>query len=107
PAAQHELVDAFEVRPRPHRRAVDGELLPPDAVQCRGWVRAARRAADRDPTAGTCRLEAALPRRLADRLDDYVRAAPVRRGLDGLDDVLGRVIDLHVRIGPRKLLIAR
>src|SRR5207248_11481480 len=29
PAAAHELVGALEVRLRPHRRAVDGELLPP------------------------------------------------------------------------------
>ena len=39
-------------------------------------VRAGRRAADGDAAALACRLEDALPRRLADVLDDDVRAGP-------------------------------
>src|SRR5207244_11060309 len=32
PAARDQLVDGLEVLPRPHRRAVHRELLPPDPV---------------------------------------------------------------------------
>ena len=60
---------------RAHRRAVDRQLLPPDAVQVRRRVRPARRAADDDPAAGPRGVRATLPGRLADGLDDDVRAA--------------------------------
>jgi len=46
-------VDDVEIElTSPHRRAVDRQLLPPDAVERRGRVRAGRRAADDDATAG-------------------------------------------------------
>src|SRR5438105_887173 len=41
-----QVVDALEVGGRPHRRAEDRELLPPDPVERRGRVRAGRCAAD-------------------------------------------------------------
>ena len=50
-AARDEVVDGPEVLLRPHRRADDGELLPPDAVEVGRRVRAARGAADGDAPA--------------------------------------------------------
>ena len=83
--ARDQLVGALEVGARAHRRAEHVELLPPDAVERRRRVRAARRAADDDPPAGPRGLQRALPRRLADVLDDDVGAAAARRLLDRRD----------------------
>src|ERR671930_1332429 len=45
-AARDELVSALEILFRAHRRAVDRQLFPPEAVERRRRVRPARRAAD-------------------------------------------------------------
>src|SRR5436853_4084700 len=45
-AGRDEVVNGLEVLARSHRRSVDGQLLPPEAVQVRRWIRARRRAAD-------------------------------------------------------------
>ncbi len=61
-----ELVGALEVRLRAHRRAEDRQLLPPDAVERRGRVRPARRAADAIRPSGARDVErcaATSPRR--------------------------------------------
>src|SRR5207244_2733411 len=83
-AARDQLVRAGEVLGRSHRRAEDRELLPPHAVQLRRRVRARRRAADRYATLVRGEVEGLLPRRLADVLDDNVRAVAARRLLHRL-----------------------
>ena len=74
PGRGDEVVGAEKVLARPHRGAVDDELLPPEAVQRRRRVRAARGAADDDAPGRPHRRERARPGRLADGLDDDVGA---------------------------------
>ena len=92
-AARDELVDGLEVLLRPHRGAEDRELLPPDAMERRRRVRARCRAADDDPAALRGHVLRGAPGRLADMLDDDVRAAPAGRVEHGGLDVSRRVID--------------
>jgi len=94
-AAADEVVGAEEVVARPHRRAVDDELLPPEAVQRGRRVGAARRATDDDASLLTCGCERARPCRLPDRLDDDVHASGGRL-LHRRGDVAGVVVDGHV-----------
>src|SRR5581483_6764724 len=105
-----ELVGALEVGARAHRRAEHGELLPPDPVERGGRVRAARRTAHRDPAFARGDVEGRPPRRLADVLDDDVRAAPAGRLLDGRLHVARRVVDDRVGAelaGTLELRVAR
>ena len=89
----HELVRAEEVVARAHRRAVDRQLLPPEAMQLRRRVRAARGAADRHPAAGLDRRERCF--HVASPTVSTTRSTPPmllrRRG-----DVAGRVVDGEV-----------
>ncbi len=91
-----QVVGAPEVVGRAHRRAEDRELLPPDAVQGGRRVRPGRRAAHDDAALRAGRIEGAAPRRLADVVDDDVRAA-AGQILDGRNDLLRRVV--HARVG--------
>ena len=108
--ARDEVVDAREVGSRPHRRAEDGELLPPDAMELGRRVRPAGRSADDDPPFGRRRLQRGLPGRLAHVLDDDVGAVTLGRFLHGRRHVAGLVV--HDRVGaelarPLELLVAR
>ena len=76
-ALANEVVGSFEVRGHPHRRAVDDELLPPQPVEASRRAVTGCRATDDDSSVLRGCSERALPRRLADRLDDDVR--PDRR----------------------------
>jgi hypothetical protein len=89
--------DRREILARPHRRAEDRELLPPDAVQRGRRIRAGCRAADRDAASGSCDGEGRLPRRLADVLDHDVGTASAGRLLHGFLHVAGGVV--HRRVG--------
>ena len=95
-AGGDQVIGAFEVVRRSHRRAENRALLPPDAVQGRRRIRAGGRAADHDAALWTRRVERPPPRCLADVVDHDVRAAAGRL-LDERDDVAGRVVDRSVR----------
>ena len=105
-AGGDQVVGALEVVGRAHRRAEDRELLPPHAVQCRGRVRPGRGAADDDASFDARGVERSLPRRLADVVDDDVRAA-ARHVLDVCDDVVRLVIDRGVGAELARLLQLR
>ena len=94
-ARADEVVRAEEVLARAHRRAQHVQLLPPEAMELRGRVRPAGRAADDDPPCRPHGSERARPRRLADRLDDDVDALAGRL-LDRSDDVAVLVVDREV-----------
>ena len=105
-----ELVGALEVRRHAHRRAEDGELLPPEPVEASRRAVARGRAAHDDPAVLSCGGERALPGRLADGLDDDVRARAAGRVLHGLHDVGLCVVDGEVRAERAcllELLVAR
>src|SRR5205807_9245453 len=91
-----EVVHRLEVLFRAHRRSVDGELFPPDAVKLSRRVRPARGTADADAPGCARGGEGARPGRLADVVDDDVRAAAGQLFHSG-DDVLGVVVERSVR----------
>src|SRR5215471_7800828 len=96
-AARDELVGAREVARGSHRRAEDGELLPPDPVEVGRRIRPGRGAADRDATARRGDVERGPPRRLADVLDHDVGATAAGCLLYRCLHVAGRVIHRRVR----------